>query len=116
MKPKTYNVVRGISKHPSFSWANGLYIELEEEYDGFVSLCRLDENGNPETHDDGRFMVSLTGRSNIIPTGITYTHDPHDIKANLIKYHNYLRNNGRIKEDYDVDEDIFIMINDYLKQ
>jgi len=61
------------SPSKSFSWANGLYIIVEETEDE-LRMCKLDE-GVPQTFDDGRYMITCTGKGNtgIKRTGLTYT-------------------------------------------
>ncbi len=50
-------------KHKSFNWANGMYIIVEEKDDEY-RMCKLDENGQAELHNDGRFVISCTGKNN----------------------------------------------------
>ena len=58
--------------HLSFNWANGLYIIIEEK-DDELHMCKLND-GMPELYDDGRFMISATGKNNkgIIKTNLKY--------------------------------------------
>ena len=53
----------------SFSWADGLYIIVSEVEDT-LNMCALDEKGQPQLYNDGRFMISCTGKNN---KGITKT-------------------------------------------
>jgi hypothetical protein len=61
------------SPSKSFSWADGLYIIVEETEDE-LQMCKL-ENGVPETYDNGKYMITCTGKGNtgIKRTGLTYT-------------------------------------------
>jgi hypothetical protein len=61
------------SELKSFSWADGLYIIISEE-NTTLSMCALDEIGQPELFDDGRFMITCTGKDNkgIIRTNLKY--------------------------------------------
>jgi hypothetical protein len=53
----------------SFSWADGLYIVLKVD-ENTLWGCRLEENGQPQKFDDGRYMSMCTGVNN---KGITKT-------------------------------------------
>ena len=64
-----YDVIHVESPLKSFSWADGLYIIISEE-DTTLNMCALDEKGQPQLFDDGRFMITCTGKNN---TGITRT-------------------------------------------
>jgi hypothetical protein len=39
-------------------------------------MCALDENGQPQLFDDGRFMITCTGKNNkgITRTNLKYNH------------------------------------------
>lgn len=60
----------------SFSWADGLYIMVSETADGTLNMCALDEKGQPALFDDGRFMITCTGKNNkgISRTNLKYNH------------------------------------------
>ena len=64
-----YDVIHMESPHKSFSWADGLYIVVKIE-DDTIHMCALDDKGQPQLFDDGRFMLTCTGKNN---TGITKT-------------------------------------------
>lgn len=52
-------------EHKSFSWANGLYIVVGINTEtGEYNLCQLNEKGEPQLYDDGRYMLSHTGLKN----------------------------------------------------
>lgn len=64
-----YEIVDIVFPHPSFSWANGRYIIVDENYrDGCIELCRF-ENGEPEMYND-EYSTSVTGKNNF---GVTRT-------------------------------------------
>jgi hypothetical protein len=71
-----FEVVHIESPLKSFSWADGLYIIISEE-DNTLNMCALDEKGQPSLFDDGRFMITCTGKNN---KGITRT----NLKYNYI--------------------------------
>jgi len=56
----------------SFQWNNGLYI-IVKETDTEYEMCKL-VNGKPQLNDDGRFMISITGKGNkgISKTNLIY--------------------------------------------
>jgi len=62
-----YEIVDIDFNNPSFNWANGRYIIVNENYDiSGIELCRFD-NGKPELYDDGyecKFSTSVTGKTN----------------------------------------------------
>ena len=64
------------SREKSFSWADGLYIIVSETADT-LNMCKIDEDGQPELFDDGRFMITCTGKGNL---GISKT----NLKYNYI--------------------------------
>jgi hypothetical protein len=59
----------------SFSWADGLYI-IVSEIEDTLNMCALDENGQPQLFDDGRFTITCTGKNNkgITRTNLKYNH------------------------------------------
>lgn len=59
--------------HKSFSWRNGLFICLKTDTD-IIWGCSLDEQGNPQKFEDGRYMSFCTGINNpeIFPTKLKY--------------------------------------------
>ena len=63
------------SELKSFSWADGLYIIVNEKDDTY-NMCKLDEKGQPLLFDDGRFMITCTGINNkgIIKTNLKYNY------------------------------------------
>jgi len=63
-----YPIVDIDYSHPSFNWANGRYIIVEETNDDY-RMCRLID-GKPETHENGEWGISITGNGN---KGITWT-------------------------------------------
>ena len=67
--------------HNSFNWANGLYIVVRvTDYE--YNLCRLNEKGEPELYDDGKYMISCTGVNN---TGVKKTNLVYLDKKSLRK-------------------------------
>lgn len=68
---KYYDVVNVKLTHPLFSWVNGFYAVIEKT-ETELRLCQIDENGNPQLFDDGKFMIGCTGVKNpeVIPTSL----------------------------------------------
>lgn len=61
---KKGNVVRlQYEKGTSFSWANGLYVIVENDGE-FLGLSKLNEDLQPKMYDDGEYMLTHTGKSN----------------------------------------------------
>jgi uncharacterized protein YjiK len=57
----------------SFSWANGLYVIIDEKEKEY-HLCMLDDKGRPKRFDDNSLMISVTGKGNkgIVKTNLKY--------------------------------------------
>ncbi len=74
---KKDNVILYKTEHKSFAWNNGLFIILAVKPNGDLSMCKLDNDGNPQLFDDGRFMETITGwknnNPNLFPTNLKYT-------------------------------------------
>ena len=68
-KKKSYPVIYLQSSLKSFSWNDGLFIVINQT-DDIYELCKLNDNGQPQLYDDGRFMIACTGIGN---KGITIT-------------------------------------------
>lgn len=73
---KTYNkgdVILFKHTHPSHSWNNGLFIVLKQQEET-LRICKLDEEGIPQTFEDGRFMQTITSPKNpfITKTKLSY--------------------------------------------
>jgi len=70
-----FEVIYFESQLKSFNWADGLYIIISED-DTALNLCALDEKGQARLFDDGRFMISCTGKKNkgIIRTNLRYNY------------------------------------------
>jgi len=62
-----YPIVR-LEFAPSFSWANGMYIRIGNDF------SQLDDNGKPDMYSDGSFMINCSGSENklIFNTGLFY--------------------------------------------
>jgi hypothetical protein len=60
-----YEIINLDLNHPSFNWANGTYIVVNENYeDTALEICKF-ENGKPEMDYTGKnFSCSVTGKNN----------------------------------------------------
>ena len=63
-----YPIVRIEFTDRSYSWANGLYIQIGNDY------SQLDFDGKPYIYEDGTFMITCSGTENklIFNTGLFY--------------------------------------------
>ncbi len=66
---KQYKVISFKSPSKSFSWNDGLFAVLKEEGD-VISMVKIEDNGQPQTYDDGRFMITEISKRN---TGVSAT-------------------------------------------
>lgn len=60
---KEYKIVSVRLTHPSFSWGNGLYAVIENDGET-LRMCKINNEGRPETFKDGRFITTCTGTNN----------------------------------------------------
>jgi len=70
-----YDIVNVKLSHPSFSWGNGFYAVIAKN-ETELRMCKIDEDGNPELFEDGKFMITGTGINNpeIYPTSLKLHH------------------------------------------
>lgn len=79
--------------HPSFNWANGLYIvvsiDLKEK---IYNLCKINKYGQPEMNN-GEFSISCTGLNNpdVKKTNLKYFTDKQIRAEKLKKINEYGR-------------------------
>ena len=69
-----YEVIKLNSELQSFKYNDGLFIVVGVEGNE-IKLCKLDKDGNPQRFDDGRLMLTITGKNNkgIKKTKLIYT-------------------------------------------
>jgi hypothetical protein len=80
--------------HPSFNWANGLYIIVSKDFEeGIYNICRLGEDGQPEVNYKGEFSISCTGLNNkgVKKTNLKYFTDKQLRAEKLKKINEYGR-------------------------
>lgn len=65
----TYEIIHLKSELKSFSWNDGLFAIIEKK-DGILNMCKIDNDGKPQTYEDGKLMITCTGEGN---KGITKT-------------------------------------------
>jgi hypothetical protein len=82
------DIVYADFSHPSFNWANGLYIVVSKDLEeGVYNLCRIEDDGQPQLDYKGEFSISCTGLNNpgVKKTNLKYFTDQELRKEKLKK-------------------------------
>ena len=71
---KKGDILNIIHTHPSFTWANGLYVFLRVNKDSIIEMVKIKDDYSLQSFEDGRWMISCIGKKNEVvhKTKMTY--------------------------------------------